>query len=131
MTEFVAEARPTTVLIGALGGEGGGVLSNWLVDTADHAGLWVQATSVPGVAQRTGATTYYLEMGSKASNDDRGPVMALLPTPGNVDLLVASELLEAGRAAQIGMISPERTTVIASTHRLYAIAEKMAMDIQY
>ena len=96
----IASARPTTVLIGALGGEGGGVLSNWLVDTADAAGLWVQATSVPGVAQRTGATTYYLEMGAKANEDDQGPVMALLPTPGNVDLLVASELLEAGRSAQ-------------------------------
>ena len=123
----VASARPTTVLIGALGGEGGGVLSNWLVDTADAAGLWVQATSVPGVAQRTGATTYYLEMGAKSNEDDQGPVMALLPTPGNVDLLVASELLEAGRAAQAGMISGDRTTVIASTHRFYAIAEKMAM----
>ena len=53
--------------------------------------------------------------------------MALLPTPGNVDLLVASELLEAGRAAQNGMITPERTTVIASTHRMFAIAEKSAM----
>ncbi len=123
----VTDTRPTTVLIGALGGEGGGVLSNWLVDAADAAGLWVQATSVPGVAQRTGATTYYLEMGEKTAERDHGPVMALLPTPGNVDLLVASELLEAGRAAQGGMISPERTTVIASTHRLYAIAEKTAM----
>ena len=53
--------------------------------------------------------------------------MALLPTPGNVDLLVASELLEAGRAAQNGMITPDRTTVIASTHRMFAIAEKSAM----
>ncbi|MGK0172341.1 MAG: indolepyruvate ferredoxin oxidoreductase beta subunit, partial [Gammaproteobacteria bacterium] len=59
--------------------------------------------------------------------ENENVVMALLPTPGNVDLVVASELLEAGRAAQTGMITPERTTVIASTHRLYAIAEKSAM----
>ena len=59
--------------------------------------------------------------------DSGGEVMALLPTPGNVDLLVASELLEAGRAAQNGMITPDRTTVIASTHRMFAIAEKSAM----
>jgi indolepyruvate ferredoxin oxidoreductase beta subunit len=103
------------------------VLSNWLVEAAQAAGLSVQATSVPGVAQRTGATTYYLEISPYAPQEIEGAVMALLPTPGNVDLVVASELLEAGRAAQTGMITPERTTVIASTHRLYAIAEKSAM----
>ena len=138
--------RLYTVLIAALGGEGGGVLSSWLVDAAVADGRTVQATSVPGVAQRTGATTYYLEIGSRATADARGsssrtetasnsressgaggPVMALLPTPGNVDLLIASELLEAGRAAERGMITPDRTTVIASTHRTFAIAEKSAM----
>ena len=151
--------RTWTVLIAALGGEGGGVLSNWLVDAASVDGRIVQATSVPGVAQRTGATTYYLEIGPRRGDDGTarggssaggpgvaggaatrgeavaggsradsgGRVMALLPTPGNVDLLVASELLEAGRAAQNGMITPDRTTVIASTHRMFAIAEKSAM----
>ena len=121
------------------------MLSNWLVDAAACDGRRVQATSVPGVAQRTGATTYYLEIGSRGSGATAGdttgahrpadaavpgatgPVMALLPTPGNVDLLVASELLEAGRAARTGMITPDRTTVIASTHRTFAIAEKSAM----
>ena len=151
-----APARPWTVLIAALGGEGGGVLSSWLVDAASQDRRTVQATSVPGVAQRTGATTYYLEIGprrgegghdgaesSRAATggdalSEGAPagsrpgsggrrVMALLPTPGNVDLLVASELLEAGRAAQNGMITPDRTTVIASTHRMFAIAEKSAM----
>lgn len=131
-------ARTWTVLIAALGGEGGGVLSNWIVDAAMVDGRQVQATSVPGVAQRTGATTYYLEIGTRddsgepesGAQDGEAPprrVMALLPTPGNVDLLVASELLEAGRAAERGMITPERTTVIASTHRTFAIAEKSAM----
>ena len=130
--------RTWTVLIAALGGEGGGVLSNWLVAAAAADGRRVQATSVPGVAQRTGATTYYLEIGPRDSGAMGGDapaerpgsghhVMALLPTPGNVDLLVASELLEAGRAAQTGMITPDRTTVIASTHRTFAIAEKSAM----
>ena len=130
--------RTWTVLVAALGGEGGGVLSNWLVNAAAADGRRVQATSVPGVAQRTGATTYYLELGPHGSGADTGGVldegagaaghvMALLPTPGNVDLLVASELLEAGRAAQTGMITPDRTTVIASTHRTFAIAEKSAM----
>ena len=54
--------RPISLLLCALGGEGGGVLSQWLVDVAREAGYAAQATSIPGVAQRTGATTYYIEV---------------------------------------------------------------------
>jgi indolepyruvate ferredoxin oxidoreductase beta subunit len=53
--------------------------------------------------------------------------MSLTPSPGNVDVMVASELLEAGRALQNGYVSPGRTTLIASTHRIYATVEKMQM----
>ena len=49
--------RPLTVLIAALGGEGGGVLADWIVQSALAEDYPVQATSVPGVAQRSGATT--------------------------------------------------------------------------
>lgn len=121
--------RPITILIAALGGEGGGVLSDWLVDAATAQGFPVQSTSIPGVAQRTGATTYYVEI-YPAKGDELGgrwPVMALTPNPGNVDIMVASELIEAGRAMQNGFVSPERTTLIVSTHRVYAISEKSAM----
>ena len=48
--------RPITLLIAALGGEGGGVLTDWIVAAAAKAGYPVQSTSIPGVAQRTGAT---------------------------------------------------------------------------
>src|SRR5712691_6950505 len=91
---------PITVLIAALGGEGGGVLADWLVDAAQAEGYPVQSTSIPGVAQRTGATTYYVEIfpARRDQLDGRRPVFALTPTPGNVDVMVASELLEAGRA---------------------------------
>ena len=37
----------------AVGGQGGGVLTNWIVDLAEANGYAVQATSVAGVAQRT------------------------------------------------------------------------------
>lgn len=121
----MSEPRPTTVLIAAIGGEGGGVLADWVVSAARAEGLWVQATSIPGVAQRTGATTYYIEMMPK-SEDGRRPVFALTASPGNIDLMVASELLEAGRAVENGYITPDRTTVIASTHRFYAMVEKTA-----
>ncbi len=122
-------ARPFTVLIAALGGEGGGVMADWLVDAATVQGFPVQSTSVPGVAQRTGATTYYIEI-FPARHDmlgGRQPVFALTPSSGNIDIMVASELLEAGRAIQNGYVNPERTMLVASTHRIYTVLEKSAM----
>lgn len=118
--------RLIKIAILAMGGEGGGVLADWLVDLAEHAGHVAQTTSVPGVAQRTGATIYYVEM--LLNGDGQGlPVMALMPLPGDVDIVLASELMEAARAVQRGLVTPERTTLVASTHRVYAIAEKTAM----
>jgi indolepyruvate ferredoxin oxidoreductase, beta subunit len=122
--------RPITILIAALGGEGGGVMADWLMEAATQTGYPAQATSIPGVAQRTGATTYYLEIFPVATNALNGkePVLSLTPSPGNVDVMVASELIEAGRAMLNGFVSPERTTLIASTHRIYATVEKMQMS---
>ena len=121
--------RSTTILVAALGGEGGGVMSEWLMSAAQRCDFPAQATSIPGVAQRTGATTYYLEIfpAPRSALGGREPVMALTPSPGNVDLMVASELVEAGRALQNGFVNPERTTLVASTHRIYATIEKMQM----
>jgi indolepyruvate ferredoxin oxidoreductase beta subunit len=121
--------RPITILIAALGGEGGGVMADWLMEAATKSGLPAQATSIPGVAQRTGATTYYLEIfpARKTELGGREPVLSLTPSPGNVDIMVASELVEAGRAMANGFVSPDRTTLIASTHRIYATVEKMQM----
>jgi indolepyruvate ferredoxin oxidoreductase beta subunit len=121
--------RPITILIAALGGEGGGVMADWLMEAATQCGFPAQATSIPGVAQRTGATTYYLEIfpAARESLGGREPVLSLTPSPGNVDVMVASELVEAGRAMQNGYVNPQRTTLIASTHRIYATVEKMQM----
>ena len=121
--------RATTIAILAMGGEGGGVLADWIVDLAEHGGYHAQTTSVPGVAQRTGATIYYLEIFPEAAikRAGREPVLALMPVPGEVDIVIASELMEAGRAVQRGLVTPERTTLIASTHRVYSMTEKIAM----
>jgi indolepyruvate ferredoxin oxidoreductase beta subunit len=119
---------PITILVAALGGQGGGVLAEWLVAAASRAGHVAQSTSIPGVAQRTGATTYYAEIHPEpATSQGRRPVLSLLPVPGAIDLVVASELLEAARMAAAGMPSPARTTVIASTSRTLTTAEKMAV----
>ena len=121
--------RPITILIAALGGEGGGVMADWLIDAAAQCDFPSQSTSIPGVAQRTGATTYYLEIfpATRRELGGKSPVFSLTPSPGNVDVMVASELIEAGRAMQNGYVSPERTVLIASTHRIYATIEKMQM----
>jgi len=121
--------RSVCVLIAAMGGEGGGVLADWIIDAAQAHDFPVQSTSVPGVAQRTGATTYYLEIFPVARSElaGREPVLSLTPNPGNVDIVAASELVEAGRVLQSGLVNPQRTVLVASTHREYAVSEKMAM----
>ena len=121
--------RPIAIVIAAMGGEGGGVLTDWVVKAAEHAGFLVQSTSIPGVAQRTGATTYYVEIFPVPISDldGREPVFALYPAAGDIDVMIASELLEAGRAIQNGFVSPDRTALIASTHRVYTIGERSDM----
>ena len=124
----MTQARAITIAVLAMGGEGGGVLADWLVDLAEQNGFAAQATSVPGVAQRTGATIYYLEMFPLHQVPAGAqPVLGLSPVPGEVDIVVASELMEAGRALQRGLVTAGRTTLIASTHRVYSMTERTAM----
>jgi len=106
----------------AVGGQGGGVLTNWVESVARANGYATQATSVAGVAQRTGATIYYIEM---ARDEGTAPVFSLAPAKGDVDILVAAEMMEAGRAILRGFVTPDRTTLIASTHRALSLDEKM------
>jgi len=129
MSTTTEQQRPITIAILAMGGEGGGVLAEWIIDTAEHAGYIAQMTSVPGVAQRTGATNYYVELFPKtgAKSNTRAPVLGLTPVAGDVDIVIASELMEAGRAVQRGLVTPDKTTFIISTNRVYAMTEKIAL----
>lgn len=113
----------------ALGGHGGGVLAEWIRRLAVSNGFIAQATSVTGVAQRTGTAVYYIELFRKraAASGADTPVLALMPVPGDVDIVIASELMEVGRAILRGFVTKDRTTLIGSTHRVYAISEKTAM----
>ena len=120
-TRFTTE-RPICVAVMAMGGQGGGVLADWIVELAEAQGWHAQSTSVPGVAQRTGATLYYVEM--LPAKDGRAPILSLMPAQGEVDIVLASEWMEAGRSILRGLVTPDRTTLIASTHRLYATSEK-------
>ncbi len=122
-------AKSINIAVLAMGGEGGGVLADWLVRVGESGGYLAQTTSVPGVSQRTGATIYYLELFPKSAlpRDGRMPVLGLMPMPGDVDLVVASELMEAGRAVQRGLVTPDRTHLVASTHRVYSMTERTAV----
>ncbi|MFO1087003.1 MAG: indolepyruvate oxidoreductase subunit beta family protein [Reyranellaceae bacterium] len=116
--------RPTAIAVLAMGGQGGGVLVDWIVALAESQGEIAQATSVPGVAQRTGATIYYVETVTP-DGAGRRPILSLMPVPGEVDIVIGAELMEAGRAIQRGLVTPDRTTLIASAHRAYAVSEKV------
>jgi len=124
---MTTQLQPLSVLVCALGGEGGGVLTQWIVDAARLGGYPAQATSIPGVAQRTGATTYYLEVYPRQFSDLHGQeiVFGLNPLPGKLDLLISSELLEAARQVSAGMSSKTSSMVISSSARVLTTAEKM------
>ncbi len=120
-TRFTTD-RPICIAVMAMGGQGGGVLADWIVELAESLGWHAQSTSVPGVAQRTGATIYYVEM--LPPKEGRAPILSLMPAQGEVDIVLAAELMEAGRSILRGLVTPDRTTLIASTHRMYSTAEK-------
>jgi indolepyruvate ferredoxin oxidoreductase, beta subunit len=121
--------QPISLLICALGGEGGGVLTEWIIATAHHAGYAAQSTSIPGVAQRTGATTYYIEVFPQPISELQGkrPVFSLNPVPGALDALVSSELLETTRQIGNGLTTKERTRVITSSSRTFTTMERMQL----
>lgn len=106
----------------AVGGQGGGVLTGWIEGLARANGYVCQATSVAGVAQRTGATVYYVEM---APAGPEMPIFSLMPAAGDVDIMITAEMMEAGRSILRGFVTPDRTTLITSTHRALAVSEKM------
>jgi indolepyruvate ferredoxin oxidoreductase beta subunit len=117
-----------SIAVLAMGGQGGGVLVDWIVALCEGQGWIAQSTSVPGVAQRTGATIYYIETLPLPADAPAGlqPVLSLMPASGEVDIVIGAELMEAGRAIQRGLVTPDRTTLIASAHRAYAVVEKQA-----
>ncbi|MGV0877482.1 indolepyruvate oxidoreductase subunit beta family protein [Martelella sp. FLE1502] len=121
-TAALSADKPLSIAILAMGGQGGGVLANWIVHLAESQGWVAQTTSVPGVAQRTGATIYYLEL--IKPREGAMPILSLMPTPGDVDVVIAAELMEAGRSVMRGLVTPEKTLLIASTHRSFAVGEK-------
>jgi indolepyruvate ferredoxin oxidoreductase beta subunit len=108
------------ILIGTVGGQGGGVLSDWLVRGLRGSGWFAQSIGVLGLAQRAGTVTYYVEAAATA---DRLPV-SMYPFPGGVDIVVGQELLELARLLRGGFAAQD-CTVIGNRYRYYATLEKM------
>ena len=106
-------AAPLKILLLALGGEGGGTLTDWLVQAAIDAGYPVQATSIPGVAQRTGATTYYIENlpVQRSALGGKQPVLALSP---GVESPSAAVRTAASRAAIAAWRSSSSSRICAA-----------------
>jgi indolepyruvate ferredoxin oxidoreductase beta subunit len=120
----VTDARTINLVAAALGGEGGGVFTDWVIEVARQENWLSQSTSLAGVAQRTGATIYYLELFPRSEIEGRAPVMSLFPAQGDIDIAIASEVAEAGRMVQRGFVSPDRTVLIHSDHRVFGISER-------
>ena len=121
--------RPITLLIAALGGEGGGVLTDWIVSAAAQRGFPVQSTSIPGVAQRTGATTYYIEiLPVQARRAWRQASGAGAHARRRRHRHRGGERIAGGRPRDRERLRHARPhAVIASLSRFYAMDEKIAM----
>ncbi len=115
------------ILIPAVGGQGGGVLTEWFVQAFFLEGFEVQGIGLPGLSQRGGSTVYYLEAHPKINSDEKQIIFSQYPVPGDVDVILAQEFLELGRVLEQGYGS-DKTTIVTSTHRIYSTLEKMPIS---
>jgi indolepyruvate ferredoxin oxidoreductase beta subunit len=118
---MLMERMPITVLVAAVGGQGGQLFSQWLFDAAKIAGFAPVGVGLPGLSQREGATTYYLEF---FANPEETSLFSPFPEKGQVQILIGLELLELLRAIQSGYLSTDGV-IIGSTHRVLTADEKL------
>ncbi len=113
--------KPITVLVAAVGGQGGQLFSQWLFDAAKEAGFYPVGVGLPGLSQREGATVYYLEF---FAEPEATATFSPFPEKGKVHVLVGLELLELLRALREGYLA-EDGAIIGSTHRVLTTDEKL------
>ena len=106
-----------------MGGQGGGVLTGWIEDLARAQRLCRAGDLGRGrVAAHRGHDLLRRDVPRART---ARPVFSLMPAAGDVDIMIAAEMMEAGRAIIRGFVTPDRTTLIASTHRVLAVSEKI------
>jgi indolepyruvate ferredoxin oxidoreductase beta subunit len=112
------------VLIGTVGGQGGGVLSDWLIHGLLNANWNAVSIGLLGLSQRAGTVTYYCE----ASSDKESKVVnSMFAVPGDVNLFIGQELLELGRLLSSGYAS-EDCVIVGNLGRTYTTLEKMPSE---
>ncbi|MCX7642785.1 MAG: indolepyruvate oxidoreductase subunit beta family protein [Armatimonadetes bacterium] len=119
--EMVKLTTPITVLVAAVGGQGGQLFSQWLFDAAKEAGFYPTGVGLPGLSQREGATVYYLEF---FAEPEATALFSPFPEKGKVQVLIGLELLELLRAVREGYLA-EDGVIIGSTHRVLTTDEKL------
>ncbi len=122
-----AADRSVRALIGTVGGQGGGVLSDWFVRGLLNAGWQPQSIGLLGLSQRAGSVIYYLEARPESDSGQAPPVLSPFAVPGDVDLILAQEFLELGRLLQGGFAAPG-CQIIANTYRYLGTLEKMPAE---
>ncbi|MGQ0794462.1 MAG: indolepyruvate oxidoreductase subunit beta family protein [Deltaproteobacteria bacterium] len=113
------------IIIPAVGGQGGGILAEWLIQAFILEGFPAQGVGLPGLAQRGGSTLSYIEAYPEASGG-AGILFSQHPTPGEIDVILCQEFLELGRALEQGFGS-DKTVIVSSTHRIYSTREKLPL----
>ncbi|HJV84988.1 MAG TPA: DUF6537 domain-containing protein [Noviherbaspirillum sp.] len=116
--------RTRRILIGTVGGQGGGVLSAWLVRGLINHGWDAISIGLLGLSQRAGTVTYYCEAAPKSEQRRVNSVFAMA---GDVDLLIGQELLELGRLVQSGYAAQD-CVIIGNTYRYLTTLEKMPSE---
>ncbi|MDW8029229.1 MAG: indolepyruvate oxidoreductase subunit beta family protein [Armatimonadota bacterium] len=122
--EMKSLTTPITVLVAAVGGQGGQLFSQWLFDAAREAGFCPTGVGLPGLSQREGATVYYLEF---FAEPEATFLFSPFPEKGRVQILVGLELLELLRAVRDGYLA-EDGIIIGSTHRVLTTDEKLPIS---
>jgi indolepyruvate ferredoxin oxidoreductase beta subunit len=112
------------VLIGTVGGQGGGVLSDWLIHGLLNANWNAVSIGLLGLSQRAGTVTYYCEA---SSDKEEKIVNSMFAMPGDVNLFIGQELLELGRLLSAGYASND-CVIVGNLGRTYTTLEKMPAE---
>ncbi len=105
------------------------MLTDWIVGGGRRPICRCRAPPSPGWHSAPVPLPIWWKSGRRrhAALGGRRPVLAIHPEPAGVDVVIATELVEAARCCERGFVSPERTLLIAATRRVYATVEKQAM----
>lgn len=118
------QKKSLRVLIGTVGGQGGGVLSDWLIHGLLNANWNAVSIGLLGLSQRAGTVTYYCEA---SSDKEEKIVTSMFAMPGDVNLFIGQELLELGRLLSAGYASDD-CVIIGNLGRTYTTLEKMPSE---